>query len=208
MVSVVTAENRHRFAPALQAMHQDRRRVFVDWLKWDLPVTDGLEIDQFDTPDALYLLALDPDGAHLGSVRLLPTTRPHILGDVMPFLCLDGVPRGPEIWELTRLCISPKVRDKDLQLRVRGELALGMIELSLLYGIEALTGTAHMAWLSQLLSAGWDVEPLGPVQQVGNDQVGAIKINITPATLQLFRRKHQRSAPVLHLDLSPVAVAA
>ena len=38
-------------------MFEARKRVFVDLLKWDVPVLDdAYEIDQFDTPDASYLV--------------------------------------------------------------------------------------------------------------------------------------------------------
>lgn len=47
---------------ALRGMFAARKQVFIDQLKWDLPVLDGrFELDQFDTPDARYLILLDPD---------------------------------------------------------------------------------------------------------------------------------------------------
>ena len=46
--------------PALRAMFEARKRVFVDLLKWDVPVLDdAYEIDQFDTPVASYLVRRD-----------------------------------------------------------------------------------------------------------------------------------------------------
>ena len=96
MVDVVTANNRHRFAGVLDQMHRDRKAVFVDRLKWDVPVVDGVfEKDQFDTSDAIYLVATDPKHQqHLGSVRLLPSNGPHLLGEVFPHLCEKAVPTG------------------------------------------------------------------------------------------------------------------
>ena len=50
-------------------MHRDRKKIFVDALKWDVPVVDGqYEIDQFDTDDAIYLLASMPQRSAI-SVR-------------------------------------------------------------------------------------------------------------------------------------------
>src|SRR3546814_10913180 len=68
---------------ALRAMFTARKQVFIDLLKWDLPALDGrFEIDQFDTPDARYLILLDPDDLrHRASARLLPTSAPHLLGE-------------------------------------------------------------------------------------------------------------------------------
>jgi len=72
MVNLITAHNRAKFRAPLEAMHRDRKKIFVDALKWDVPVVDGqYEIDQFDTDEAIYLVALAPESQrHLGSVRL------------------------------------------------------------------------------------------------------------------------------------------
>lgn len=210
MITVITSSNRDRFEPTLRAMHEDRKRVFVDRLGWRLPVLEGdLEVDQFDTDGAVYLVAIEPTtGAHLGSVRLLPTDRPHILGSIFPQLCDGEVPTGPDVYELTRFCISPSVTDQTVGRQVRSELGLAMVEFALLFGIGRVTGTAHMAWLSQLLAVGWDVQPLGLPQEYEGEVIGAIVINITPATLQLLRSRSTRSAPVLRLDLEPLQIAA
>ena len=41
MVDVVTVNNRRNFREPLEAMHRDRKKIFVDGLKWDIPVVDG-----------------------------------------------------------------------------------------------------------------------------------------------------------------------
>lgn len=80
-----------------------RHRVFVEKLGWGLACRDGLEFDQFDRPDTLYLAARDDDGELVGTARLLPTHRPYLLGDVFPQLMGDQpVPRSPDVWELSR----------------------------------------------------------------------------------------------------------
>jgi N-acyl-L-homoserine lactone synthetase len=207
MISVVLAENRSNYVDAIDSMHRDRKKVFVDFLKWSVPVVNGThEIDQFDTSSAIYLIALEPgSGDHRGSVRLLPSEMPHILGNVFPQLCDAGVPTGRDIFEMTRFCVSPRLADRDSQLQVRSALGLGVIEFALLFGITRLTGTAHMAWLSQILAVGWDVEMLGTPQDIDGEQIGAIAINVSPATLGLMRARAGRRLPVLHLDLAQAA---
>lgn len=89
--------------PALREMFEARKRVFVDLLKWDVPVLQGrYELDQFDGEDATYLIVPRDDGGHAGSARLLRTTSPHILDSLFPELCAGPPPRGPEILEITR----------------------------------------------------------------------------------------------------------
>ena len=90
-------------------MHADRKRVFVDTLRWDLPVVDAqFEIDEYDTEDAIYLIVAAPgDGRHLGSVRIVPTSGPHLLADKFAFLCAGPVPRGARARARRRVLIRP-----------------------------------------------------------------------------------------------------
>lgn len=81
-----------------------RHKVFVEHLGWDLPGAEsGLERDQFDRPDTLYVVAHDDQGQICGCARLLPTTQDYLLGSVFPHLMGDQMPAcSPAIWELSR----------------------------------------------------------------------------------------------------------
>jgi N-acyl-L-homoserine lactone synthetase len=110
MTLVVKSDSYVRDQIAVANMLRDRKRVFVDLLKWKLAVVDDeYEIDQFDHAGAVYLICSDADGNHRGSLRLLPTTAPHILGSLFPDLCDGPVPTGPNVYELTRGCFSPRI---------------------------------------------------------------------------------------------------
>lgn len=68
-----------------RSMFEERKRVFVDLLGWDIPVLAGrYEIDQFDDDEATYIVVTDGTGEHCGSARLLRTDRPHILDTIFP----------------------------------------------------------------------------------------------------------------------------
>ena len=100
MLITVDQDNRAHEHIALRSMFAARKRVFVDLLKWDLPVLAGrFEVDQFDDPHATYLIVTDREGEHLASARLLPTTRPAILDALFPHLVAGPVPRGEGIAE-------------------------------------------------------------------------------------------------------------
>ena len=46
--------------PLLQSMFADRKRLFVDLFRWDVPVVDDqYEIDQFDNDHTIYLIAVE-----------------------------------------------------------------------------------------------------------------------------------------------------
>jgi N-acyl-L-homoserine lactone synthetase len=80
-----------------------RHKVFVETLGWDLKTRNGLELDQFDRPDTLYMVSQDDEGQVNGCARLLPTSQPYLLGEVFPEL-MNGlpVPCTPDVWELSR----------------------------------------------------------------------------------------------------------
>jgi acyl-homoserine lactone synthase len=204
MIRLIDGQNRTASERALAAMHADRKAVFVDTLKWKVPVVDGrYEMDEFDNEHAVYLVATRPGtDEHLGSVRLLPTTRRHLLGDVFGVLVDGEVPRGPDVFEVTRLCTSPALADWEAHNCIREQLATALIEYALTVGITRYTMMTHMAYLSQLLATGWDVEPLGLPKEIGGQMLGALQVNVHASTLQLFRAKFNIGEPVLRLDLS------
>ena len=106
----------------LKSMFEARKRVFVDLLKWEVPVLDGrFEIDEFDDPHATYIIVTDSNGQHLASARLLDTTRPHLLGSLFPKLCAGAVPAGPDVTEITRFCLDRSLGASN-RLRVRNPL--------------------------------------------------------------------------------------
>lgn len=80
-----------------------RHRVFVEQLGWQLQTLGNSELDQFDREDTIYVISRGECGDITGCARLLPTTRPYLLGDVFPQL-LNGmpVPHSSDVWELSR----------------------------------------------------------------------------------------------------------
>jgi acyl-homoserine lactone synthase len=203
MIIVVTHAERGRHAGLLAQMHRHRKQVFIDRFGWRLPLIGGeQEVDQFDTERAVYLLSLDPAGALTGSLRLMPSTGPHLLGDLFAHLCADGAPRDAATWEVSRFCTDPDLRDPSL---ARKHLLVGLVEFALLYGIDRFTCVSHMVGVEQLLSIGWDAVPLGLPQPDESGMVGALAINITPETLKLLRRNAGFEHPVLRWELPNVA---
>lgn len=172
--------------PLLQAMFEARKQVFVDLLKWDVPVLGGrYEVDQFDDEHAIYLIAADDAGQHLGSARLLPTSRPHILDSIFPGLCAGDPPRSHDCFEITRFCLGRNQTARQ-RLETRNRLVCALARYALENGIATYTGVAELAWLQQILAFGWRCRPLGLPQLVGGRTLGALRIDIdsdTPALL-------------------------
>ncbi len=182
MIDIVIGKYQQNFKGKMEAMFAERKLVFVDLLKWSLPVTDGrYEIDQFDDADAVYFIATLNDGTHLGSLRLLRTDRPHILGTLFPHLVEGPVPAGPDTREVTRLCLAPRLRAVERRL-VRNQLISAMTDYALANGIRTLTGVARTGWLAQIQAMGWRCETLGAPKTVDGTMTGAFRIAIEPST--------------------------
>jgi len=173
-------------AGVMRAMFAARKKVFVDLLKWDVPVLAAeFEVDQFDGQHAHYLVLANEDGAHLGSARLLPTLRPHILDSLYPDLCERPVPRDANIFEITRFCLDRSLSARDRRV-VRDTLVVALAEHALANGITAYTAIAEIRWFQQILSFGWHCQPLGLPGPHGGKLLAALRIEIgadTPALL-------------------------
>jgi acyl-homoserine lactone synthase len=196
MVHIVTKANKQRFANELDEMYRDRKRVFVDWLKWKIPViNDTYEIDRFDNDEAVYLLETDGSGHHLASIRLLPTVQPHLLSEVFFSLCDGPVPSGANIWELTRFCVSPKVSKAEGH-RLMNLMWTSVVEYAVSHSIVQYTCVTHIAFLAQILSAGWDTKPLGLPKIIDDGLVGAVLFRISPKTLEDAKDRYGYRASV------------
>jgi acyl-homoserine lactone synthase len=172
----------------VQQMFEERKRVFVDILGWDVPVLEGrYEVDQFDNERAVYLIVDDGHGRHLGSARLLSTTREHILGSIFPHLCAGPIPSGDKTLEITRFCLSPEVRARE-RLSARKRLVSALAEYAIRTDVEAFTGVAEKAWFDQIAAFGWDCRSLGPPEGNANRALVGLHIDIGPDTISGLRR--------------------
>lgn len=176
-----------RESAAMRAMFAARKEVFIDLLGWELPVlADRFEVDQFDTPDAEYLILLGSDHSHRASARLLPTQQDHILGHLYPQLCSGEVPSGPTVREITRFCLDRHQRATQRR-SARNQLVSALADHALRHGITDYTGVAEQAWFDQIARFGWDCRALGPSVRSGNDMLVGLHIRIDATTVEKLR---------------------
>ena len=92
---------------AAMGMYQLRHEVFHDRLGWEVTTDNGMEHDEFDHADPVYVLAKGDEDEVLGCWRLLPTTGPNMLRDTFPQL-LHGqrAPQQADVWELSRFAVT------------------------------------------------------------------------------------------------------
>lgn len=150
-----------------------RRRTFSEQKKWDLDLFGDFEFDQYDSPEATYILAVQ-DGEILAGARLMPTsiTRSGNIYTYMIYdahngllpgmpsgLCYETPPRSDDIWELTRLA-SPEPKAAVPVIKAAIEyLASRSVKRCLYLGPKSFKRYARML--------GYETNFVGP--EVGND---------------------------------------
>jgi N-acyl-L-homoserine lactone synthetase len=191
-------------------MHRLRGRVFKERLDWDVSVSDGLEIDQYDTFKPTYLLALEQSDV-VGCVRLLPTTGRNMLADTFPVL-LDGnpAPKATRIWESSRFCVDTKTVAPTAENGLRKATFLlfaAMIEWGQQRDLQAIATVTDLRMERILRRAGWHLDRLGTPRQIGATKAVAGLLPITGEALGAIRATGQISGGAIDTPLS-LAIAA
>ena len=100
-----------------------RKAVFIDRLCWSLPTYRGLEFEQYDTFQSVYLIAHEGKTV-IGGARLMRTDHTSgsskfnysymikdafhgLLPGIPKGICLETPPVSRDVWELTRLAARP-----------------------------------------------------------------------------------------------------
>jgi N-acyl-L-homoserine lactone synthetase len=161
-----------------------RYKVFVETLGWKLNARDELELDQFDRADTVYVVARDRSGEIQGCARLLPTTRPYLLGDVFPQL-LNGqpVPCAPDVWELSRFAAVDFNKQTSNALgQMSSEIAVRLLQESIAcaaaHGARRLIAVSSIGTERLLCKAGFHVHRAGPPTIVDGHALFAFWIEI------------------------------
>lgn len=200
MIHLITAENRHLYGGILKKMFCDRKKVFIDRLDWNLVSRNGEERDEFDTDDTIYLVVEDDKTNKIkSSLRLNPTTKPHLMSELFPHLCAEGVPTGETVWEISRYCYNPDYTRPADRARAFYEILAGVMETSVLYGWEKLTFVIGMALMPHCIRCGWDIMPIGlPVKDKGQS-ICAFEVDVNQRGLIAVRKNASLSLPSLKI---------
>lgn len=70
--TTLSFNNMHNHGSLFSNVLKARRESFIFQRKWDLPEADGMEFDQYDTPQSRWI-AVHEFGQVLAGIRLTPT---------------------------------------------------------------------------------------------------------------------------------------
>jgi acyl-homoserine lactone synthase len=188
MIHVVSSRNRAAYESEILDHYRIRHDIYVGERKWmALARPDGLERDQFDNEDAIYVLAID-QGQVVGGSRLVPSLKPHLLSEVFPHLAGGAVPRGPDIFEWTRVHVIKPRREGRNRGRTTGMVFCGILEYCLRAEITALSALVEMWWLPHFQEMGWTIRPLGLPVLIEGEWSIAVLLPVDEQVLASTRR--------------------
>ncbi|MEB0113932.1 acyl-homoserine-lactone synthase [Variovorax sp. LG9.2] len=161
-----------------------RYKVFVETLGWDLVTHQGLEKDQFDHDETLYIAARDEAAQVVGVARLLPTTSPYLLGEVFPQL-LGGAapPCDSRVWELSRFAaVDFNAPHGNALSQFSSEVAVGLlekaIEVAAAHGAERIITVSPLGIERLLRREGFQAHRAAPPMIVDGHPIFACWIEV------------------------------
>lgn len=167
MLIVSHANDKKTPSHILDQMYALRARQFSQRRGWCVNVSNGKEIDRFDELNPLYICVMDEAEQLVASLRLLPTTGPHMLSDVFPeVMGKAGIVRHPLIWESSRFCVDTEAARRfgpDGINMVTREILSGLFQTAFDAGMENVISVYDVFVERVLKRSGCSFDRLGPV---------------------------------------------
>ena len=188
-MSVIAGKTTTLSAPLFSQVGRYRSKVFIETLGWNLQTRNGEELDQFDRPDTLYVIAQDEQGHVNGCARLLPTNRAYLLGEVFPEL-MNGlpIPCSADVWELSRFAaVDFNKRTSAALAQFSSDVAINLLRQSITFaaahGAKRLITVSPIGIERLLRRAGFHCHRAGPPTIIDGHPIFACWIEVEPRTV-------------------------
>lgn len=207
MIRILNGRTRGQHPQAIDEMFKLRKRVFHDFLKWDVQTDGEWEIDNYDKSNPLYVLSYSPETGKLrGSLRLLPTLGPNMLDDTFPILLGENPQiRSASIWESSRFCIDPEISQDRASNQVTvaaAELMCGVGELGLASGISHIVTVTDVFLERMFRRMGCPGERIADPHRIGSVYAVAVAWEVTPSLLSTMKAIATIEGTVLERPMS------
>jgi N-acyl-L-homoserine lactone synthetase len=176
--TTLSFQNMHAHGPLFTELLRARHRTFIVDKHWDLPQSDGMEFDQYDTPASRWV-AVHAPGRVLAGLRLTPTThrcgvysymikdaQDGLLPTIPRDLLYEAAPTSETIWECTRGFIATEVEGRE-RLAVHQRLNEEMVSAARELGATSVLAIVPATAPRLLRRVGLDVQLAGPVRDIG-----------------------------------------
>jgi acyl-homoserine lactone synthase len=129
MILVLEGTQRRQLRDYFDRMFSLRHQIFVKGMGWNLPSTNGREMDEYDVNEAIYIIDINEADEIQGCVRITPSETCSLVADYFPHLIENGTPaRSPAVYEATRYIFRPLCRLSDDNRKAKARLLSAMIE--------------------------------------------------------------------------------
>ena len=187
-VTALSFNNFHLHGELFKNVLRARHESFIVERRWDLPQTEGMEFDQYDTPESRWI-AVHEGGQVLGGFRLTPTTakcgiysymirdaQRGILGsDIPQNLLYDEAPVLPHFFELSRFFKASHL-STSARVQVQIKLVQALIDTRDTLGVRSIIGLGSPKWARWMPRFGLTIEHPGPEVLIG----GVVnRVNVT-----------------------------
>ena len=183
-ILMARADDRALDPNTLEDMFRFRHKVFYERLGWEVPSRDGIERDEYDDLNPVYIVAKNRVSEIEGCWRLLPTTGPYMLQDTFgQLLHGEPAPQDPGIWEMSRLAVLPSASGERAQVTLNA-ITFDMIrlvyEFAIQNGIRQYVLVTSVALERLLTRVGFPIHRLGrhKAQYVGKVLTVACRVDI------------------------------
>lgn len=182
--------------PAIvQSLYRFRKRLFVDILRWDLPLGDGPEErDQFDRVDTVHV-GLFQGRELIGCFRAIRTDHAYLTQSLFPHLAeFRNFPRSADAWEISRFGVTPG--SGLLAARINYAIMFRFAELVHAQALVALVDLTYERFLGRL---GIVTRRYGPPQSIGRDLDGR-DMRVVAGEIPISEQQSDRFQALLHLS--------
>ena len=177
--TTLSFQNMHAHGALFTNVLRARRESFIVQRKWDLPEVDGMEFDQYDTPQSRWIAVHDELGRVWAGIRMTPTTArcgiySYMIRDAQLGL-LDSIPAdllempapvAANIWEASRVFIAQDT-PSHARMQVQAALMAEMVRTARENGATQILGLCPRAWMRWMRRLGYQTEHVGPCLDIG-----------------------------------------
>jgi len=171
--TTLSFSNMSHFGDLFVSFLKARKDTFIDRLHWNLPESEGMEFDQYDTPLSRWI-AIHEFGEVLAGIRLTPTTArcgvySYMLRDAQKGM-LENIPSDvlfldapveQRVWEASRLFIADNV-PAHRRLIIQSVLMNQLTKAAREMGATHVIGIVPAVWSRWLRRLDLDAVAVGP----------------------------------------------
>ncbi len=188
-VVLLNPENDANQTSLKEDMFRFRHKIFYERMGWEVPSINGMEQDEFDKENPVYVISRNDEHHVEGCWRLLPTTGPNMLRDIFPQLLGDAeVPCSPTEWEISRLAVSPGSQERmSTQLhRITSQMLRTLFDFAEANGIERFVFVTSVTLERLIRRLGFTLHRFSEPQQVGKVMSVACWLDVNSESRQLI----------------------